>query len=114
MEKDYDWEMLRMEGRYDRLFGMFNYMRHHQDGICLYYSQANSPKVHRNRLIKDESRSSNKSKKSGKSVSRHSSQSKSVERGKSQEKKKHDFGRKKTNKTNMKPDLYTSFRPMVI
>ena len=109
--KEFDWEELRTEGRYDRLFDMFNYMRHHEDGIHAYYPLASQPK--RVTKIKDDSRASVKSKKSqksSKSPSRNISESKKSERGKSQEKKeKEDFFRKKTSKkSQMKMNVYTS------
>jgi hypothetical protein len=43
-KKDFDWDALKEEGRYDKLFDMFNYMREHDDGICHYYSQRKGSK----------------------------------------------------------------------
>ena len=57
--KEFDWQALRMEGKYDRLFGMFNYLRPHENGICHYYPLAGTNKIPRNRPSKDNSRSSN-------------------------------------------------------
>ena len=99
---------MKTEGRYDKLFDMFNYMREHAEGIHHYYPMAlKMKKMTKNRVSKDSSRQSSGSRqlsgssKLSKNKSRHSSQS---ERSKSKEKT--DFFRKKTNK---EKDLYTGF-----
>ena len=117
--KEFDWEQLKVEGRYDRLFDMFNYMRPHKDGICHYYPQANVSKkshVRKNVMIKEVSVSSSGSAKSGRSSGKNGGSGKSSRKkevsgrgtsgskGNSQEK---GFFRKETKKVG----IYTAFMP---
>ena len=103
IEKDFDWEGLRIEGKYDKLFELFFYLSEKPDSIAVWYPLTRKGKKSSNikkRGIKDNSTHSVKKK----SKSRNSSQSSNA--NKSRDKIKDNIGKKKVSReTNIYLDL---------